>query len=366
VPSEAPATPDAHALSHALSHAGIAALVAATLERLGADASELFRTEGIDLESLQVATTRVDARAMQQVWRRAVEVTGDESFGLRVAERLQPATFQGLGFACLASATLRDALERLARHQRLIASHGELELSDAGAETVLEYVVPRRGAAAPASLDAALGVFLQLCRITAGASTGLLRVDLQRPRPEDARAFEAFFEVPVSFDGPRNLLHFRREALDAPLPLANPELARANDEVVIRYLARFADGDVIARVRACLIEMLPDGTPSQNAVADTLHMSTRSLQRRLADADTNFRALLEELRAELARRYLEEGSRSIGEITYLLGFTEPSNRLHGAEQLHALLPTLDRYDAPGLAAAAALPGRRAGRGQLTE
>ena len=109
------------------------------------------------------------------------------------------------------------------------------------------------------------------------------------------------------------------------LASANPELARINDQVVVDYLARFDRDSIAMQVRSKIIHQLPDGIPSQEAIADTLHVSLRSLQRRLKEEDTSFRDLLEETRQQLARQYLRDGRRSIGEITYLLGFTEPSN-----------------------------------------
>jgi len=82
---------------------------------------------------------------------------------------------------------------------------------------------------------------------------------------------------------------------------------------------------IAMRVRATIIERLPDGTPSQGNIAEILHVSMRSLQRRLNNENTNFKELLEGTRHELALQYIQEQHRTIGEITYLLGFSEPSN-----------------------------------------
>ena len=91
------------------------------------------------------------------------------------------------------------------------------------------------------------------------------------------------------------------------------------------YLARFDHDSIAMRVRATIIERLPDGTPSQGNIAELLHVSMRSLQRRLNNENTNFKELLEGTRHELALQYIREPHRTIGEITYLLGFSEPSN-----------------------------------------
>jgi len=122
-----------------------------------------------------------------------------------------------------------------------------------------------------------------------------------------------------------NILSFDATLANTPLSTAHPELARLNDQTVIDYLARYERNNLAMQVRAKIIEGLPDGRPSQEDIAETLNTSLRSLQRRLRDEDTTFKDLLNETQQELALQYMRDTSRSIGEVTYLLGFSEPSN-----------------------------------------
>ena len=101
-------------------------------------------------------------------------------------------------------------------------------------------------------------------------------------------------------------------------------MARANDDAVSAYLAQF-DDDIVNRARVAIVEALPQGVPAQAQIARVLHMSARSLQRRLTEQGETFTALREALRQELAQQYLRDGERPISEIAYLLGFTEPTN-----------------------------------------
>ena len=73
-----------------------------------------------------------------------------------------------------------------------------------------------------------------------------------------------------------------------------------------------------------IVERLPDGPPSQQQIAEALHVSNRTLQRKLKDEGTSFMDLLQDTRMQLARRYLRQPSRSVVETAYLLGFSEPS------------------------------------------
>jgi AraC-like DNA-binding protein len=304
----------------------VAALIAQTLQCYGCDPAPLFSKAGIDLDSVSNGGTRYPWKRMQQLWQLAVKATGDPCFGIVAGEQLQPAALHGLGFSWLASDTLRDAQKRLIRYERLISTAANLEMQDSGNGVEL-VVMPPAGVehVVYASLDATLAGFLHMCRITAGDQINPTQVTLKRPQPDCADKITAFFRCPVSYDAGNYSITFSQQLVDAPLSNANPELARINDRAVVDYLARFDRDSITMQVRSRIIERLHDGTPNQETIADSLHVSLRSLQRRLNKEETNFKTLLESTRQELALHYIRETHRSLGEITYLLGFSEPSN-----------------------------------------
>jgi AraC-like DNA-binding protein len=80
----------------------------------------------------------------------------------------------------------------------------------------------------------------------------------------------------------------------------------------------------IDSIRRVLTDELCDGEPTLERVAKRLHMSGRTLHRRLKEQGASFRLVVGEVRLELARRYLRERQATIGEIAFLLGFSEPS------------------------------------------
>ncbi|MFY1826947.1 helix-turn-helix domain-containing protein, partial [Myxococcus fulvus] len=147
---------------------------------------------------------------------------------------------------------------------------------------------------------------------------------LRRQAPSDLRPYEKLFRCKVTFGANADVLVYERAPFEVTLPGANPELARINDELITRHLARHAGQDLVTRVRAMLLELMPQGEPSQEKVAERLHMSSRSLQRKLVDSGSGFRELLAETRRTLALSYLSEPGRSVSEIAYLLGFSDVS------------------------------------------
>jgi AraC-like DNA-binding protein len=305
----------------------VATLLAQALRSRDVDPAPLFAAAGIDMPGAADPGIRVPTIRMQTLWRLAVEATGDPCLGLVAARHFQPAALHGLGFAWLASDTLQAALERLVRYSRFIntATDFRLEKTADSVDLVIRISREQWPDFVFAAADLAMAAFLRMCRITASHSIMPLQVSLQRPEPPCARSFTEIFGPNIRYGAPDNRLSFDRALVEAPLAMANPELARLNDQTVIDYLARYDSQTITMQVRAKIIERLPDGRPGQEAIADSLHLSLRSLQRKLQNEGTSFTALLNETQQELAIQYVRESHRSIGEITYLLGYSEPGS-----------------------------------------
>ena len=304
----------------------VAALLESTLRDLGHDPVPLFQRAGIEPASVGNPNARIPTVHMQALWRLALETTGDPALGLAAARHFQPAALHGLGFACLASDTLHDVLGRLVRFSHLINALPEFSLEGHAQTVDLRMTLPDLGADfVHAASDLGVAVFLRMCQITAGDDILPVHTSLQRPTPGDVRPYHDVFGSNIEFETTSNVLSFERSRALAPLSTAHPELARMNDQTVIDYLARFDRENITMQVRSKIIEELPEGRPSQGDIAVKLNTSLRSLQRRLRDQDTSFKELLSNTQQELALSYIRDSSRSIGEITYLLGFSEPSN-----------------------------------------
>ena len=113
--------------------------------------------------------------------------------------------------------------------------------------------------------------------------------------------------------------------MQMPLTTGNQDLLLSTEKIIAEYLKSLRRNDIITDVRTQIMRQLPSGEISDNSIADALHMSTRTLQRRLKDRNIRYRDLLESVRQELADKYINEPGYSITEISYLLGFAEPSS-----------------------------------------
>ncbi|MEJ2177032.1 MAG: helix-turn-helix transcriptional regulator, partial [Gammaproteobacteria bacterium] len=105
---------------------------------------------------------------------------------------------------------------------------------------------------------------------------------------------------------------------------ANPLMSQLNDNEMIKYLAKLNADDIIQRTKAEIIKHLPDGRASDNIIADSLHMSSRTLQRKLNENGTTFKKLLTDVRKELAMKYIQNRQITLTELSLQLGFSEVS------------------------------------------
>jgi AraC-like DNA-binding protein len=308
-----------------------ARLIARSLTERGIDAEALFRRAKVSYAELDDPNARYPLAAVHRLWALADEVTRDPCFGLDVGRAWHPTSFHALGYAALASATLREALGYVVRYARVVNSGARVDLVDRGGEIMLTL---GRGFREPAfapfvsdsPVQAGLAAIVVLCRQARGHAVDLRRVTLEQDERNGAHArMQGFFGCPVVFGAGENALVFRPEELDAPLSSANAVLAQINARALEDYLARLESPALSDRVRARLVRSLPAGNVEQSAMARTLNMSLRSMQRKLNREGTSFRALLDDTRRQLARQYLGDATMSLAEVAYLLGFSEASS-----------------------------------------
>ena len=313
-----------HPLDHSMQATFILPLAQA-LRQQGIDALELVESVGIDPAKAANPDWRVSHKAFNALMGRCVEVTGDEAFGLLAAEQVQPQVLHGLGLAWLASDTVYDGLARLVRFGKLISTTLDMQLEDDGEliHTCLgrnieldDFVFANR--------DYAVGMVIRMCRLTLGEYLAPVAVEIERPAPREPERWEYMLASRVTFDCETTRISWSRSDITEKLVTGDPALARVNDEQAQAYLDSFLAQTTSREVVDKIIERLPDGPPNQQQIANALHVSNRTLQRKLKDEGTSFMDLLRDTRLQLARKYLRQPNRSVVETSYLLGFSEPS------------------------------------------
>ena len=210
------------------------------------------------------------------------------------------------------------------RYLGLLDDAVEVGLLEAGADRVLR-VIRESEAPAPASHELCFALVVRHARSMLEGRFRLKEVRFShRARAEHAARHREFFDAEVRFGAERTELVFRKEVLDASLATADENLLAILLQTANEKLERRStDPPLTEQVRRSLRVALSNDDAQLEAVARRLGLTARSLQRRLKDEGTSFQTLRDEMRQTLADRYLDEGL-SIAEISFLLGFSEPS------------------------------------------
>ena len=295
------------------------------MESYGVDPEPLFNSEGIKIKLPIDPCLRLPYEKVDRLRAKAVKTCGDEAFGLRSAEVYLPSQLGALGYAWHASLTLRKACLRLERFVRVMNDKAAVRVEEQDGCMVVTLDIDLESECASARDDGALALVTRMCRLVYGDGFRLQAVNFKHDQPGDLQPYFSFFGCQLNFGQAQNQLCIPIPIADEILTGANPELALLNDQVVIRRLARIDKGDIVARLRAVLMDLLPNGDISDDAVASGLHMSVRTMHRKLAEVGTNFRAELVEMRRNLAEQYILDNSLTLTEISLLLGFSEPSS-----------------------------------------
>ncbi|WP_263145584.1 AraC family transcriptional regulator [Pseudomonas sp. RIT-PI-AD] len=309
------------------------------LEMGGVDCRRLFRELGLDYAALADADARFPQDAMTRLWERAVALSGDPAIGLNMAKGVRPAAFHVVGYALMSSRTLKEGFARLVRYQRIIAEGADLHFRASGDAYVLSLAIHGdRLPPARQSAEASLAYALTFCRWLTGRPITPREVRLQGPAPANPEPYRQVFQAPLVFNADHYGLIFERADMESPLPTANEALAQLHDRFAGEYLARFSESRVTHQARQVLCRLLPQGEPKRESVAAALHLSQRTLQRRLQEEGSSFQELLDVTRRDLAEQYLAQPKLTLLEIAYLLGFADPSNFFRAFRRWFGITP----------------------------
>jgi AraC-like DNA-binding protein len=276
------------------------------------------------LESLRALDPdeRIPVARAHALLEAGVRVTGDPHLGLK-AGRLMSAGYCGaIDYAMRSAKTVGDAIAILTRYVRLINDALELKLEIEGQQAVLRLL---SGMIAPrAATDFMMSGFFAVHARSWLHELSELECWLPYRAPEDVAEYvSTFAPARVRFDMPSCAFVFAARELHSPLPTADDRFHAIIRKHVEWTLAELPTTQSLTdRVRELATQELPYGDPTAAHLARRLSMSPRTLGRKLESEGTTFSALFDDLRRQLALRYVASRQIELAEIAFLLGFSD--------------------------------------------
>jgi len=343
VPRQPPSpAPDATAAEPAV-HALYLRLLLVLLGRRGVDVEAMLTEAGIASEALEASESAISLPALQALVSAALARSGSPWLGLELGASVQAFSHGPVGYAAIASGSLRQALEVAVRFIALRAPVLGLSLQVGASHTRLDvHEHADLGVARRFVLEAMLVMLEHLLQAIAGRSLQGLSHQLPWPEPTWSRHYAAYLGGEVGFAARRMSVRFPNSLLDSPCLSADPqafELARQECERRLQQGA--AERDLASRIRRQLWRCEGE-FPSAEATARRLGLSPRSLYRSLAAAGCSYRGLLDEARCERASRLLRETTTPVQVIAERLGYADASNFSRCFKRWRGLTPSAYR------------------------
>jgi AraC-like DNA-binding protein len=292
------------------------------LREHGVDAQALFEACRVPIELFSDPEATISFVEGDALLARAATLTGCAHFGLLVGQRAPAQSLGALGYLMLSAATVAEALDALTAHLNVHDRGAIVSVHRDGPLARLRYalVVPglaRTDQIYSLSLAVGQGIMRTLC----GPAWRVQAVTFSFARPAHVAPYVECFGVMPQFDAPDSALVFAADALERPLPGADPFLNRVMRDHVGAQ-AQSAGGDLVEEVRRFIRGATAPGMATLDVVARFMHVHERTLKRQLAARGTTFRAVRDGLLAETARDLLSNTAIDIVEIAAALGYSD--------------------------------------------
>jgi AraC-like DNA-binding protein len=295
------------------------------LDSLQVDIDAFLRSLGLDPELTRSPDTRLPIETYLRIQDEAAEYVHDPYFGLHMGEFAGPGSWSILGYLMMNCRTLGEAFEKSGRYARIIGN-----LIEARVEfkfdriKVVFFTPPHAPKMSRHCFEATFSSCVRMMRTLTGAAIDPFEVTFIYPQPVSRADYERIFHCPVRFGMKENTITIAAKVVNTPIRQPNPSLLEHFEKYAQDFLAEMDRQDVYTRaVTRILLSRLDDEALSIEKIARDMAVSVRTLQKRLDQEGVVFSDLLREVRARLAKQYLRENY-TVEQITYLLGFSEPS------------------------------------------
>lgn len=296
--------------------------MAGRLENQGVPVPAVLRRAGLPTDMFDQPRVLLTTEPLFAFWKAVGELAPEPSVGLALAQQSYAGQFDPLVLAALSSENFGAAVEQAARYKQLTCPEKIRSLIEGNEWSIQFCWLEAEGLEPEVLTDLCFAWLLQLARRGTGTQFTPLRVDFVRRRSY-ATALQAHFGCPIRYGTAANAIVFRATDAERPFLTHNAELlALLAPQLDAELKQQHSQQSFAERVRAAIQQKMAGRRPRIDEVARSLHLSARTLQRRLQDDGSSYQKALEEARHQMARLYLRHSRLELGETAYLLGYED--------------------------------------------
>lgn len=314
-------------------------------KKLGVELLPSLRGRGLTMDEFKAPDARVPVELYESLWEVGASLLGSSDFGLKMATCLTLDSFHLVGHVAAACSTVGEAIDRVVDLSRLLHDAGRTEVERVDHQRVrlfpgcrgLQRPPPR----AISEFNTASAIVL--IRILTRRPEWLpLEVHFSHEAPARMALHQELFGVTPVFHAVETMVVLSNADLSMPVragvaPQIGEYLESYAQTLIAQLSARHVES-LRDRILSVIVSNLSTATMTLEGVAARLAMTPRTLQRRLAKSGKTFSVLVDEARMVAAERYLADENLSLGEISFLLGYKEPSTFHKAFRRLKGVSP----------------------------
>lgn len=323
----------------------IACDLIAYVHKKGHDVTSLYELLALPEASLNREDIRIPSAKMSQIWAMAMELAGDEDVGFHMGIDLSTTAVQTTSLIMQSCPTVYQALEQGIEYSELIANVLSMELGESTDDIYIDFTPKETWRLEPSIVIkdclnlTFISMLISIQRIT-GTFHPPSILWFSYPKPKNLAEYYRAFDCRIEFGQPSNRIGF-------PKDLGSVQIA-TRDRGLLAVLEKYAseikqsysnDRHFVLRTQQLILEMMNPQPPTLAAVAQSLNLSSRSLQRKLKqEKGCSYKDLMEETRKKLCAKYLEDPRRTVDEIAYLTGYADTTSFIRAFKRWYGKTP----------------------------
>jgi len=295
------------------------------LKELGLSPDTVLRRAGLPMGLFKLDRILVSTEQFFALHQGIAEASNDPAIGLKLGIEERVERYDPVKLASLSSRSFRGAVERSSRYKQLTCPE-EIRLVERGNECAIQFLwLLAHEQEPPLLVDVCFAWIVGLGQRGTGRPIRPKRIEFQRD-PTHRDIYEAHFHCPVKFKAAQNAIVFTKSDIELPFVTYNADLlAAVAPQLEAELTEQLAQKNLKEQAKGILKQLLAGQRPGIQDLARELHLSTRTLQRRLTEQGITFQQVLDEARRELAHHYLLHSSRELNETAYLSGYEDANS-----------------------------------------
>ncbi|NHN32167.1 AraC family transcriptional regulator [Paenibacillus sp. S3N08] len=297
-----------------------------TIVLKGHNKDDFFRRARIEESLLQDTEARLSGDDFERITELAATVTEDVAFGLHQGQSLEASDLGVLGYVMMHSKTVGQALAAYQKYNVILCNGFNISWVVEESDVIIDigYTYPHKTPARHCIEEMVSSLYHIMIRLSC-ISIPLKEVHFTHTQPVEIAEYVAVMGIPPGFGKKANTIRMSKAVLEYPILFADTQLLTTFEFVAEEAKRRLLQGNLFSnQLYHWIINRMPMSFPSLKETALQFQMSVRSIQAKLNQENTTFMEIINRVRKELAMGYLAKPEYNIGEVAYLLHFSEPS------------------------------------------